>query len=322
MLIKRLQQMLTSKILDLNNNASSTIVGVLISTLCFHLPVLASDAAVKNKNLNVNSPQDKQDSIIGTSVSSNKSELIEKILYNSSVTKRIESSENEKAIALLEEARKSYLESAKLLEEGRKDAADKKLDDSLRLLQTASSYVTDPNREETIMRQRYEQLGEMFVTFREAYDRIEISNDIDTDSSLDNEHLHNLVAQANEFERNKNYSQAAATMEEAVNLLKMALSTALDKKTIIHEFRFDTVEDEYRYEMEVNQSYIKLLKFILDNLDRSSDRYALIENLLQRNDQILAEANLHVTSGEMKSALASLEQGNIELMRLIRSNGI
>ena len=111
-------------------------------------------------------------------------------------------------------------------------------------------------------------------------------------------------------------------MIKAVQMIENALTVALDKETLIHELKFDSIEEEYAYALETNRSYKKLLNMVLENMDESSPNHASMEKLVRGNEELLTEANANVASGKMEQALVIIDNGNITLIRTLSATGL
>ena len=119
-----------------------------------------------------------------------------------------------------------------------------------------------------------------------------------------------------------NYNEANNTMLKATNMLEISLTIVRDKETLIHELEFGSIEEEYAYMLETNNSYTKLLKLVMGNQNTSDSKHASMAKLVERNKELRAAADVHISEGDMEAALANLENGTGNLIRALRFAGI
>jgi hypothetical protein len=257
-----------------------------------------------------------------TRVVESKSRLLDKIVHGSSIAQRIEDSKNDEAIELLNAARQNLVESNKLFDQGCIKASEEKLNKGLQTIETASRNVVDSQRLDKVARQRYKYLSEQVNSLREAYDLIMKEKDNAAVNILDEISLEELLHSSAEQAQKDNYKEANKTMLKATNMLEVSLTIVRDKETLVHELKFDSIEEEYTYALETNNNYTKLLKLVMGNQNTSDPKHASMEKLVERNKDLLAAADVNISEGNMKAALANLEDGTGELIRALRFAGI
>lgn len=297
-----------------SHNSCRLFYAVLLVTL-FQRPLIAEE--INSLCATNGEAVDAQQSESEYHVVESKLKLLQNIVYESSTAKRIEASDNTKAVALLKLAREALALSNKLIEQGCISTTEQSLNDGLQYFQTASRYVVDSRRAENVADKTYEQLAERLDTFRKVYERVQRDKGKDKVNILDENQLQSLTNTAENLARKKDYMQANIAMRKAVNMIESALTLALDKETIVHELKFDSIEDEYAYLMETNNSYKKLLNTVLENLDASNSKHASLAKLLKMNEVLLSESSVNAASGKMEKALANLEEGNITLIHAL-----
>ena len=251
-----------------------------------------------------------------------KLKLLDKIVHGSSTAKRIESSKNNEAIELLKTARQYLVDSKKLFDQGCIKASEENLDNGLQTIEAASHNVVDSQRLDKSARQRYKHLNEQVTSLREAYDLIMKEKNSTTVDFLDENALQELLNSSAELARKDNYQQANKFMLKATNMLEISLTNVRDKETLVHEIKFDSIEEEYAYMLETNNSYIKLLKLVMSNQNTSDPKHVSMGKLVERNKGLRAAADTNFAEGKIEEALANLEEGTENLIRALRFAGI
>lgn len=257
-----------------------------------------------------------------TQLTKSKLKLLDKIVHDSSTAQRIEESKNNEAIELLKAARQHFAEAKKLFDQGCVKASEKQLNDGLQTIEIASHDVVDSQRLDKVARQRYKLLSGQATSLREAYDLIMQEKDNTAVNILDERSLQELLHSSAELAQKNNYTEANKTMLKATNMLEVSLTIVRDKETLVHTLKFDSIEEEYAYVLEINNSYMKLLQLIMGNQNTSDPKHVSMEKLVERNKSLLAVADINISKGNMEEALANLEEGTENLIRALRIAGI
>ncbi len=292
------------------------ISGTVIAIFSFRISVAAEDIKhdCPETTSTVNKKYDKD-------VVESKIKLLHKIVYDSPTAKRIMHSNNEQAIESLENAKEAHKQSINFLNNDCIDITEQKLNEGLLLIQAASHQVVDIQRKNELSRQRYESLSQRITIFQSAYNRIKKDRKNNMIDFLDEKNLEDLVNTAESEVQKNNYEQANMNLLKAVSMLETALTLAQDKETVVHELKFNSPEEEYAYTIETNNSYIKLLNMLFDNIDPTSKKYHSIKAQLENNQNVLKEAENELSSGHINQAIAVLEKGNIQMIRTLSLTG-
>ena len=215
----------------LNNHSLRQLFFARLILFCAGLLITMSQHSVLAEEINSACLADdeilhKQQGEPESRVVESKLKLLYKIVYDSATAKRIENSENDKANALLDSARESLADSIILFDEDCITKTEQKLNDGLKLAQTASRYVVNYQRVEEISRQRDEYLSERIATYREAYNQIYIDKDNEKDNMFDGNRLQNLINSAAKLAQKDDYKQALTMLDKGnISLIRTLSST-------------------------------------------------------------------------------------------------
>ena len=282
-------------------------------------PVLADEniTSCTTKTTNTEEQQIESD----RRVIESKLRLLRSITNNSPTAIRIEKSGDSEAIGLLQHARTFYEQARMLSDKGCLNEAEQQLNKGLRTVENASQKIVNSKRNNEIARQEYEHKLSMVNSYRETYNRIVAEKGSGNDEYLDKRKLDELVISAKKLMQQNDYELAHKEIEKAVYMLEAALTALRDRETLVDELKFESIEEEYAYEMETNNSYLKLLNMILNN-NNSNPMRSKIEELVKHNDELKRNADAMIAEGDMKSALGFLEQGTENLILALRYTGI
>ena len=85
---------------------------------------------------------------------------------------------------------------------------------------------------------------------------------------------------------------------------------------------FDTPEDEYKYELDRNDTHRMLLKVLLDDKMKNERIRDRVEVHVTKSDELREQAMLSAGSSEFETAIETMEKSTKELVMAIRSAGI
>lgn len=250
-----------------------------------------------------------------------KLQLLEKLLQDSPIVKRIERSSNSDAKDLLEAARASLVQAEEEFYTGQYEATEAAANQGLNAVTTASRMVVDRQHEEESRRERYEQLRKRVLSFTEAFQRVMTEKQgEDTAALLDRQQVSELLLEAETLAQEGNYAAANRRMTEVADTVELALSRARHKETLLHELIFDTPRDEYNYEKQRNTSY----ELLVDLLEKESNGKGLedVRAAVELNRQRRREADQLVHDGDVVAGIRKLEEGTEILARALRRSGL
>jgi hypothetical protein len=294
-----------------------------IALMCMVVSAAAGPAFAEDDTLNcIAVATDNEGATSAQRLAEDKLKLLGAIINKSVSVKRIEQSGDSQAMGLLGQAKDYHREAGDLIARGCIKESDQKLNNGLRAIEDAAHIVVDARYKTEIAEKEYKHRVGRIKSFRDAYSRIVAEKGENTGKYLDEARLDKLLASANAQAQENDFVQANKTIEKAVYMTELALSLVRDQETLIHELKFESVEDQYAYELETNRSYSKLLDLVLKNSDESSPTYTAIEELVRRNDESKATADKIFSAGKTQEALEYLEEGTGHLINAVRYTGI
>ena len=112
-------------------------------------------------------------------------------------------------------------------------------------------------------------------------------------------------------------AEAGAVIEQAYLLAKAAIGSMRSGDTLVRSLTFATKEEEYRYELDRNETHRMLLAVLLDAAKSERARASI-----ERAAALRGEADGAARSGDYGAAIRILEDSTRELVRAIRSAGV
>ncbi len=250
----------------------------------------------------------------------NKLNLLEYILTRSNRAKEVRASGNDKAIAILRAASEHCEMAKSLLDEGEFDKSNLEIQKSFQNISVAFRMVVDKKKETEVAREQYDLLYSRVKNFSDLFNQLPADK---IKGILDADKLNMLIKKAESIDQKNQPKQALVPLSEAADMLEQALSDARKDETVIYALEFLTPEDEYNYELQRNDNYTLLINMIMDaGPPENRKKLPLIRMLVNKNEELVVEADNLFKNGAVDEAIILLEKGNKTLVRALRLGGL
>lgn len=269
-----------------------------------------------------NSSTDDEKTLARNSAVSRKIDLLGRLVHNSSAAVRIENSDNDAAKTLLKQAKSAWENAVIELEIMNIDKAEISAKDGLIIMTRASSAVADTARLKNEQLTRYKQYRERIASFTDAFQRIAAEKQESINYLLDMQGIEETIKKAEKLAKEDNYTEANKLLAETADSVEFALAKARHKETLLHELKFDSLEDEYSYEKQRNHSYILLADLIKKQKNVDEKRLQKFQSSLDENEKMRKKADMLARSGDIEAAIKVLEAGTQNLARTLRASGV
>lgn len=130
--------------------------------------------------------------------------------------------------------------------------------------------------------------------------------------------IESRIGDAERLAREGRSDGARVALEQAYLLAKAAVSSLRGGDTLVRSLSFSSREEEYRYEVDRNETHQMLLKVLLDGRPRSAEQQSAIGKALQLRSQ----ADHAAARSDHVAGVRLLEESTRELIRAIRSAGV
>lgn len=130
--------------------------------------------------------------------------------------------------------------------------------------------------------------------------------------------IESLIRDAQRLSGEGNLDAGRAALERAYLLAKAAVSSLRSGDTLVRSLHFATKEEEYRYEVDRNDTHQMLIKVLLEGKPSTTAQQSMTAKALQIRNQADAAA----ASADHAAGVKLLEESTRELIRAIRSAGV
>lgn len=117
-------------------------------------------------------------------------------------------------------------------------------------------------------------------------------------------------------------SEARELLDAVYEDAKLELEQLREGETLVRSLNFASKEDEYRYELDRNDTHQMLLKVLLDEEKSNDATRRRVADFVSESQYLRARAEAQAKEGAYAKAVESLEEATKGLQRAIRSAGV
>jgi hypothetical protein len=245
-------------------------------------------------------------------------EAVETLIERSSAARQIEAGGDERARAHRERAREFHRKAVAAYRAGDLEGAS-------RLLPQASVAMFEGVRlagAETVVadkrRADYDARLESAKSLAAAQRRISLEKKGVTGAADTSKAIDELIAQAEREAGAGDLEKARATLERAYLVAKASIGSMRGGDTLVRSLDFATKEEEFRYEVDRNDTHRMLLKLLVADPAKAAGAQASSGKAQALREQ----AEQRAGAGAWGEAVGLLEESTKELVRAIRAAGI
>lgn len=248
--------------------------------------------------------------------------FVRKLIEDSSAARRVHSSNNPEIIKLYKQSHEYYDEAARVHAAGNYEATDAAL---MQATETMFKAVRLAENRQEVADKVQQDLDRQMASVKallDAHKRIvgEKGNDA-ANQELRDAAKTNLKA-AEQLRDQGDFKQARKYIHEAYVAVKLAVSELREGDTLVRSLNFATKEEEYRYELDRNDTHKMLLKLLLKEKVQSEHSRNMVQSFVDKAAELRVTAEAQAAQGDYETAVKTLEQSTRQLVRAIRGAGI
>jgi hypothetical protein len=243
---------------------------------------------------------------------------VETLIERSSAAKQIESSGDARARAHRDRAREIHARAAQALRAGDLATASRLLPEaSLQMFEGVRLAGADGVAAEK-QRADYEARVESVKSLAAAQRRIALEKQSVDGGAQTAKAIEDLVAEAQRKAAAGDLAGARTTLDRAYLVAKAAIGSMRGGDTLVRSLDFATKEEEYRYELDRNDTHQMLLGLLVSDPAKA----ARAQESSGRAKELRSRAEARASAGAFGEAVGLLEDSTRELVRAIRGAGI
>ena len=247
---------------------------------------------------------------------------VRSLIEESSAAKRIEQSSNASAKAKRDEARELHRQAVAAHEAGDHPRADKLLNqasqmmfEAVRLAEHDGSFRA---KKETDFGNRLSSVDALVSAWERiceekkcpAGERGEVRRGVDE-----------RLQESRRLRDRGEIDAARGRLDQAYVAIKVAIEHRRSGDTLVRSLQFKTREEEYRYELDRNDTHRMLIRILAEDRVQGSAAAAL-QKLLEQAAVMRTQAEKEAAGGQFDAAVQTLEGATRELQKALRGAGI
>lgn len=248
-------------------------------------------------------------------------QAVSTLLESSSASRQIEASGKPEALALRQRARSLLGQGQSALRAGDLAGAQQFLNEASRALFEGARLAAPPEDKAKRQRAEYQaRLGDARPML-DAQRRVAMEKGGEAEAMALVARVEKLLVDA-EARAPADPGQALALTDQAYHLSRAALGSLRGGETLVRSLSFASKAEEYRYELDRNDSHRMLVSLLLKEKRDAPGIDALVRGFLDKSASLRESAAGKAGQGDYDSAVKLLEDSTRELVRAIRSAGI
>ena len=244
------------------------------------------------------------------------------LIEQSSVSRQIEASGDAGALEQRAKARESYRQALAARDAGDSTRAAQLTAQASTLMIQAARLAAPGLVTEGNWRANFDAHLESVKALLAAQQRISAEKPNTPQALETGRSIEKLIDEARQLASANQQVQADAVLNQAYLVAKVAVSSMRGGDTLVRSLNFATPEEEYRYEIDRNDTHLMLIKVLTAEKSRMTGMDALLGGLLEKAAALRRQAEQEAGVGKHALAIERLEGSTRELVRAIRSLGI
>jgi len=248
---------------------------------------------------------------------------VEILIEKSSAAKQIVSSANPDALSRRKKASGLRLQAVQAYQAGDSAKASRLLNEAAKTMfegvRLAARNQVDPLKKQRDFDARLESVKALLTAQKriskekkKGEQAVELSNRIEAQ-----------IQEATALVAANKLDQGRVVLDKAYVMAKTAIEKLRNGDTLVRSLHFASKEEEYRYELDRNDTHRMLIKILLKKKLASNPTLAgTVQKYIEQSDRLRAMAEEQAAKGDYESGIKRLDESTHELVRAIRRGGI
>jgi len=247
---------------------------------------------------------------------------VEKLLTESSAAKQIEASGSSEALAGQDAARTHYDKAKSAERAGDLETANAELSLATREIMRAVSLAGQSGRVQDKKVRDFHNREESINALLDAHSRVMRENGKAAEAQELERLVRSNLAEANQLVEQGSVDEGRQLLDETYAATKVAVDQIRDGETLVRSLNFASKEEEYRYELDRNDTHQMLVRVLLDEKMKNERISQQVEPFLEEAGALRKRAEKEAGKGKFDDAVATLEESTRQITRAIRMAGI
>lgn len=244
---------------------------------------------------------------------------VKTLLEKSSAAKQIEASGDPVALAERAKALELWNQAKLAVDRGDLATAQKLLVDAPKLMFAAARLAAPEQILGEKLRSDYNNRRDSVKALLQAQKRISGEKGNVTGAEDVSRNIDAMLSEADQLAAAGKFEQARVAVDKAYLVAKAAVGQMRSGDTLVRSLTFANKEEEYKYELDRNDSLTMLYKVLIEQAGRST---SVVEGFVKMGLDLRDQAEKKAAQGDHASGIKLLEESTSQLVRAIRGAGI
>lgn len=244
---------------------------------------------------------------------------VKTLLEKSSAAKQIEASGDPVALAQRSKALELWNQAKSAVERGELELAQKLLVEAPKLMFNAARLAAPEQILGEKLRSDYNNRRDSVKALLQAQKRISDEKGNVAGAEDVTRNIEAMLSEADKMAATGKFEQARVTVDKAYLVAKAAVGQMRSGDTLVRSLTFANKEEEYKYELDRNDSLAMLYKVLIEDAGRSN---SVVEKFVKNGLDLRGQAEKKAAAGDHDSGIKLLEESTSQLVRAIRGAGI
>lgn len=250
-----------------------------------------------------------------------KMDYAEGVIMNSENSKRIESSDNLSAKEKLEEAKVKFNKARNAQSSGEFETADKLTNEALRLVTSAAQMVPNKSGLSEKSKKRYQDLLKEIGTYQ-SWKKDYTGHEDDSQESHDMAKIQKQIKKAQFLAKENKHKAAVELLKNVLGIVVTYANSSLKSRTFTYDLNFETPIDEYKYEVNRNDDYERLLPIAISQKAPSAGMLSLIKRFNEKSKQMRSDAEDFFENKKYDEAVSMMKESTNQLVTSLKMVGV
>jgi hypothetical protein len=244
------------------------------------------------------------------------------LIETSSAAKQIESSGAGDAKAQRERARELHRQASAAFQAGQLDASARLVDEASRVMFEAVRAAAPQQVTQGKQRADFDERMASTRALLDAQKRIAAEKGAGPRAADLSKRIETMMGEAAQMASNGRLTEGRAMLDQAYLAAKAAIGNLRGGDTLVRSLNFANKEEEYRYEIDRNDTHRMLIQVLLADRRGTASVDAMVDRAMAEAARLRRQAEDEATRRDHDAAVKTLEDSTRELVRAIRGAGV
>jgi len=249
-------------------------------------------------------------------------ESVNTLIEKSSAAKQVDSAGNGDSAQRRERARALHKEATAAYEAGDYPKASNLLDEAAKAM-IGSVRKAEPAQVVEDKKQRdFNNRLDSVKALQDALKRVSSEKKAGAKGAEASKKVDELVKEAVLLRDGGQVEKGRVVLDQAYLTAKLAVQNLRQGDTLVRELKFESKEEEYKYEVDRNDTHQMLIQVLVEGKGPGASQDPMVADRVKAADALRKEAEALAAKGDFEGAIKKLDDSTRELVKGIRASGI